>query len=131
MQRDDQNPEPKPPDAVPPKSKLFFAGGFLMAPVCFLGLFYSQSFVWLVCPQALVVMFLRQWQHAPDSLGAADYPDLAVAMLYYPVVGWILSRASRQGGLAGVAVRVGIWHVVAIGLAVGAGWIRNRLWGFR
>jgi len=130
MQKDDQNPEPEPADAVPPKFKLFPIGGFLMAPVCFLGLVDRQSFIWIACPQALVVMFLRQWQHAPDSLGAADYPDLAVAVLYYPLVGWILSRASRKGRLARVAVRVAIWHVVAIGLALGAGEMRNRLWGF-
>lgn len=112
------------------KSKLLLFGGFLMIPVSVLGLLYHQSFIWAVCPQALVVMFIRQWQHAYDSLGAADYPDLAVAFLYYPIVGWILSRACRQGTLRRVAIHVGIWHIVAIGLALGAGEMRNRMWGF-
>src|SRR6185295_17988102 len=106
------------------KAKLLLAGGFLMIPVCVLGLLYHQSFIWVLCPQALVVMFIRHWQHAFDSLGAASYPDLAVAFLYYPFVGWILSRAYRQGTLRRVAVHVGIWHVVAIGVAMGAGEIR-------
>src|SRR5258705_6109161 len=110
------------------KSKLLLVGGFLMIPVCLLGLLYQQSFVWVVCPQALVVMFFRQSQHAYDSLGAADYPDLVVALLYYPVVGWILSRASRAGRLRRIAVHVGIWHIAAIALAFGAAEIRNRIW---
>src|SRR5580693_7061339 len=102
MEKGDRKPEPKPAGAAPPKSKFFLITGFLMAPVCFMGLVFVQPLILIVCPQALVVvvMFLRQWQHAPDSLGAADYPDLAVAVLYYPVVGWILSRASRKGKLA-------------------------------
>lgn len=113
------------------KSKLLLTLGFVMIPVCILGLFYQQSFIWVVCPQALVVMFIRQAQHAYDSLGAADYPDLIVALLYYPVVGWILSRASRKGTLRRVAIHVGIWHLAAIALAFVAGEIRNRIWGFR
>jgi hypothetical protein len=76
-------------------------------------------------------MFIRQAQHAYDSLGAADYPDLIVALIYYPLIGWVLSRASRKGTLRQVAVRIGIWHIAAIGLAVGAGEMRNRIWGFR
>lgn len=112
------------------KSTPLLAAGFLMIPVCLLGLFYQQSFIWVVCPQALVVMFIRQSQHAYDSLGAADYPDLAVGLLYYPLVAWILSRASRMGTLRRVAVRVGIWHIAAMGLAFGSAAIRNRIWGF-
>jgi hypothetical protein len=110
------------------KSTLLLVAGFLMIPVCLLGLFYQQSFIWVVCPQALIVMFVRQSRHAYDSLGAAGYPDLAVGLLYYPLIGWILSRAHRQGRLRRIAVHVFIWHIVAIGLAVGAGEIRNRMW---
>jgi hypothetical protein len=110
------------------KSRLLIVGGFLMAPVCAFGLLYQDSFVWLVCPQALVVMFLRQSQHAYDSLGAADYPDLAVALLYYPFIGWLLCRASQTGRLPRVAIKIVLWHIVAIALAVGAGEARNRLW---
>ena len=112
------------------KPKLLIIAGFLMIPVCVLGLLWHQSFVWAICPQALVAMFLRQSQHAYDSLGAADYPDIAVAALYYPLVGWILSRAAVRDRLRPVAVHAAIWHVVAIGLAAGAAEIRNRLWGF-
>jgi hypothetical protein len=99
-----------------------------MIPVCPFGLLYQQSFIWVVCPQALVVMFVRQLLHAYDSLGAADFPDLAVGLLYYPLIGWILSRANRQDRLGRVAAHVAIWHVAAIVLAWGAGEFRNRIW---
>jgi len=99
------------------KSKLFLIFGFAMIPVCFVGLFNGQSFVWVVCPQALIVMFIRQSQSAYDSLAAAGVPDLIVALLYYPVIGWILSRASQRGTLRRVAVHVVIWHIAAIVLA--------------
>jgi hypothetical protein len=110
------------------KSTLIFVGGCLMIPVCLLGLLYQQAFIWVVCPQALVVMFIRQSQHAYDSLGAADFPDLAVGLLYYPLIGWILSRASRQDRLRRVAAYVAIWHVAAIVLALGTCEFRNRIW---
>ena len=110
------------------KSKLFLIGGFLMAPVCFFGLFYQWSAIWAICPQALVVMFLRQSLHSYDSLAAADIPDIAAGMLYYVLVGWLLARASKAGTLRKVAVRLIIWHIAAIGLAVLTGIIRNRLW---
>ena len=99
-----------------------------MIPVCVMGLLWQQSFIWVICPQALVVMFVRQSQHAYDSLGAADYPDLAVGAFYYPLVGWILSRSALRNRLRPVAVHAAIWHVVAIGLAIGTAEIRNRLW---
>ena len=104
--------------------------GLMMVPVCILGLLCRQSFIWLVCPQVLVVMFIRQAQHGHDSLGAAGYPDLAVALLYYPLIGWILSRAGKAGKLRPVAIRVMVWHVAFMGLAVLAGEMRNRIWGF-
>jgi hypothetical protein len=110
------------------KSNLLFIGGFLMIPACLLGLLYQWSFVWVVCPQALVVMFFRQSQHGYDSIGAADFPELAVALLYYPLIGWILSRSRRAGRLRRVAIHVGIWHIAAIALAFGAAEIRNRIW---
>ena len=110
-------------------STSMLVAGFLMAPVCLFGLLYHQAFIWVVCPQALVVMFLRQSQHAYDSLGAADYPDLAVGLLYYPLIGWILARASRRGLFRRVVVRVALWHCVANGLAVIAVGIRNMIWG--
>lgn len=111
-------------------SASMLVAGFLMAPVCLFGLLYHQAFIWVVCPQALVVMFLRQSQHAYDSLGAADYPDLAVGFLYYPLMGWILARARRNGCFRRVVVRVALWHCAAIGLAVIAAGMRNQIWGF-
>ena len=113
------------------KPKLIRIGGILMVPVCFLGLIFQQPFVWFVCPPSLVVMFLRQSQHGYDSLGAAGYPDLAVALIYYPIIGWVLSRASRDGRLRRVAIHIIIWHIAFIGLAVWSGEVRNRIWGFR
>lgn len=114
--------------AAPMKPKLLLIAGFLMVPVCFVGLLYQQSFVWAVCPQALIAMFFRQSQHAYDSLGAADFPDLAVALLYYPLVGLVLSRASREGELRRIGFRVAILHIFSIGLALAAGQFRNRIW---
>ncbi len=111
------------------KANLMVVAGVLMAPVCLFGLLYRQAFIWVVCPQALVVMFLRQSRDAYDSLGAADYPDLAVGLFYYPLIGWILARASRRGLFRRVVVRVALWHCVAIGLAVIAAGIRNKIWG--
>jgi hypothetical protein len=112
------------------KSKLLFIGGLLMVPICALGVAYQHAFAWVAFPQALVVMFLRQSQHGYDSLGAPGYPDLAVAVLYYPLLGWILSWASRKGTLRRVALRAAIWHIVAIALAVFTAEARNRIWGF-
>ena len=48
----------------PTRAKLFLFGGFLMMPVCLFGLVYQQPFTWAICPQALVVMFVRQAQRA-------------------------------------------------------------------
>ena len=109
-------------------TKLITVGGYVMIPVCVLGLLFQQAFAWLICPQALVVMFLRQSLHAYDSLGAADWPDLVVACIYYPFIGWLLSHAVRAGRLRHVAIRVAVWHIVAIGLAVTTAELRNRIW---
>jgi hypothetical protein len=111
------------------KSKNVRIGGLLMGPVCIMGLSSHLPFMWIVCPQALAVMFLRQWQHGYDSLGSAGIPDLVVASLYYPLIAWILSRASQEGRLRSVAIHVAIWHIAVIGFAVFAGAMRNRIWG--
>jgi hypothetical protein len=105
--------------------------GLLIAPICAIGLLWQQSFIWIVCPQALVVMFLRQAQRPYDSLGAADYPDLVVGVLYYPVVGWILSWALKKGTLQRTGIRVAVWHAVALVLAWATAEFRNRMWGYR
>ncbi|HSY17572.1 MAG TPA: hypothetical protein VK815_04520 [Candidatus Acidoferrales bacterium] len=125
------NPPARRAEAMHMKTMLMRIGGLLMAPVSLFGLFFGQPFTWLVCPQALVVMFLRQSQHAYDSLGAAGYPDLAVALLYYPLVGWILSRASKAGRFQRIAIYIVICHIAAIVLAVWTCEMRNRIWGFK
>ena len=84
--------------------------------------------MWVVCPHALVVMFVRQAYHAYDSLGAADYPDLTVALLYCPFVGWVLTRAAKQAKLRSIGLRIALWHVAVIGAAVLAVQFRNKLW---
>ncbi len=111
------------------KQAVPFIAGLLMSPVSVLGLFWQQSFIWVVCPQALVVLFLRQSQGSYDSLGAAGYPDLAVGALYHPVLGWILSRAIEKGTLRRTALRVAFWHGVALVLAWAMGEFRNGIWG--
>lgn len=102
--------------------------GFFMAPLCIFALFWQWSGMWVLCPQALMVMFVRQWQHAYDSLGAADYPDLAVAAVYYPIVGGVLHWAVKTGRLKYVATAACLLHLAAIGIAWGAAAIRNRIW---
>jgi hypothetical protein len=111
-------------------SKLLFIGGFLMEAICLFGVARQFSLAWVIFPQALVVMFLRQSQHGYDSLGAPGLPDLVVAALYYPFLGWILSRASRKGTLSHVAVGAIILHILAIGLALLTLEVRNQIWGF-
>jgi hypothetical protein len=61
--------------------------GLLMVPICALGLLWHQAFIWILCPESLVVLFLRQALSPPDSLGAVGYPDLAVtiAMIRNPL----------------------------------------------
>ena len=110
------------------KLRVMLVGGWLMSPLCFFLLAYANSLMWVVCPQALVVMFLRQSQHGYDSLGAPDIPDLLVALFYYPVIGRILVRASKMGKFRQVAIRVVLWHIVAFGLAIFTAHMRNRIW---
>lgn len=110
------------------KHFLILIGGLLMAPICFFLFVYTSSFAWFILPQALTVMFVRQSQTAYDSLGAPGWPDLVVCVLYYPIVGWILSRATRSGNLLHVAARIIIWHLFAMILAVITMEIRNHIW---
>lgn len=106
-------------------------GGLLMAVVSVIGLLYSQPYIWSVCPHALVVMFIRQSLHAYDSMAAADYPDLVVAGLYYPVIAWLLSRAGMHGRFGRICLGVAASHVLVVGLALACEGMRNRMWGFR
>ena len=103
--------------------------GFLMAPICVFALLRRWSSIWVLCPHALIVMFVRQWQHGYDSLGTPSYPDLAVAGLYYPILGWFLRRGIKSGRLSTTGTVAGLLHVVAIGIAWGAQAMRDRIWG--
>ena len=100
----------------------------ILVPTCVFGLCYHLPFMWLLCPQSMVVMFIRQSNRAFDSLGAADLPDLAVAAFYYPVVSWLLIRAARQGMISRVVRRLAFWHLVAMIAAPSLWLVRNALW---
>lgn len=110
-------------------SKTLIIGGIIGACVSFLSMFCGWAIAWVLCPQALVVMFVLQSRHAYDSLGAVGLPDLIVGVLYYPVLSRLLVYASRRGRLNWAAWRSGFWHVGFIGLAFLTAQIRNRLWG--
>src|SRR5436189_4337627 len=99
------------------KAQLPLIAGFVMAPLCGWALLWRWPFILFVCPQALFVMYVRQALQAYDSLGSPGYPDLAVAILYYPVVGWLLWRAIKHGTLPRVGGRIILTHVVFIALA--------------
>ena len=43
---------------------------FLITPMCAWGLLMGWAIIWIICPQAFVVMFLRQSKYAYDSIGA-------------------------------------------------------------
>lgn len=111
------------------KAKLFLIGGIIMAPIATCGIVWCKFYVWGVCPQALVVMFIRQTIDGPDSLGLPDLPELAMAILYYPIIGWRLARGAEQGQLLRVSVVITFWHVIALALAWGACALRNSQWG--
>ena len=113
------------------KSRLFSIIGILLAVASVVGLLFQMSYCWVLCPQALIVMFLRQSQHAFDSLGAADFPDLFMALLYWPLVSWFLMKADRTRHLWRSSFLLTLFHVLAIGGAVAAGSFRNSVWGFR
>jgi hypothetical protein len=75
-------------------------------------------------------MFVRQAQDGYDSVGAAGYPDLIVGALYYPVVGWFITRGISQERLARISSSVTLWHVAAFGVAWVAWQVRNKFWGW-
>ena len=104
------------------------AGG-LLAPLCVYGLGWHWQMMWVLCPQALFTMFLRQALHAYDSLGAPGCPDLLVAACYYPAMGWLLGRAFNRGHVCKTALACALGHAVALGLAWGALELRDRMWG--
>lgn len=102
-----------------------------MAGLAVMGLFLQHAYMWVLCPQALAVMFYRQSLRPYDSLGAADVPELALAVLYFPFVAWLLNRAQRKGDLRWTAQWIGIGHLVAIAIAIVAAKFRNEVWAYR
>ena len=107
------------------------AAALLLASVCVYGLAHQLSVMWLLCPQALAVMFYRQSLRPYDSLGAADTPDFIVAALYFPLVGWQLNRAYRKGELRGTALWICIGHLAAVALAIVTAKFRNEVWAYQ
>jgi len=110
------------------KAQLPLVMGFVIAPLCGWAFLWGWPLMLFICPQAVLVMLVRQAQHGYDSLGGADYPDIAVAILYYPIIGWILQRAIKRGTLPRVRVLIILAHIVAIALALGGAAVRNRPW---
>jgi hypothetical protein len=100
----------------------------VLVPACVFGLLFQLPFMWMLCPQSLVVMFSRQAMRPPDSLGAADLPDLAVAAFYYPIVSWLLIRAVRRTMVTRAIRQLIFWHLVAMIAAISLWLIRNTLW---
>ena len=109
---------------------VIWLGASILVAVSVVGLLYRWALIWLLCPQSLVVMFWRQAQRPYDSLGAAGYPDLAVAALYFPLMAWLLSRANRNGKMLHIARWIGIWHLVAVAIAIGMATFRNHVWSY-
>jgi hypothetical protein len=107
---------------------LWQLGGVLLAGATVIGLLFQFDFVWALCPQALIVMFCRQAMAPYDSLGAADYPDLAMPILYFPLVAWLLSRAHRSGNFSKTTAKIGLWHLMAVVASIGAAMFRNHVW---
>jgi len=106
-------------------------GSIFLTATSLAGLLFQKSFCWLLCPQALLVMFIRQSQHAYDSLGAVSLPDLITALLYYPYVSWIVWRRSRAGKTRRTVFAVLLFHLVTIAAAYGAANFRNYVWASR
>jgi len=100
----------------------------VMMAVCVFGLVYQSQIMWVLCPQSLVVMFVRQAMGPIDSLGAAHIPDLAVAAFYYPIVGKLLFRGLEQGAATRVIRQISLSHLVAIVLAIVCAKLRNSIW---
>ena len=102
--------------------------GWILAPLPPILLFWQNAAAWAVCPYALCVMFIRQAQHAYDSLGAADIPDMVVALLQFPVVGWLLAKAMQKRSIKPTLARIIVWHLVAITAAFSLAQYRNHVW---
>src|SRR4051812_13064216 len=92
------------------RPRLAVRAGLLLAPLPVLLLFFQFWIAWIVCPYALMVMFIRQSLQAYDSLGAADVPDLLVALLQFPLLGFLLARAARKGSLKPTLTAIFICH---------------------
>jgi hypothetical protein len=110
------------------KARLLWLSAWILTATCVWGLLAQWPAMWVLSPQALVLMFVCQWETAPDSLGAVCIQELAVGAAYYPVVAWMLTRAIPEGRARKVTTSLTVWHLVAIALAVMSAMVRNRLW---
>lgn len=114
----------------PGRAVAWYFSGAALTGLAVMGLFLHHAYVWVLCPQALAVMFYRQSLRPYDSLGAADIPELAVVILYFPFVAWLLNRAQRKGDFRWTALWIGIAHLTAVALAVAAAGFRNHIWAY-
>jgi len=114
----------------PVRAVVWYSAGAVLAGIAVMGLFLQHAYLWFLCPQAVAVVFYRQSLRPYDSLGAADVPELAVAVLYFPFVAWLLSRAQRKGELRRAALWIGFGHLAAVALAVAATRFRNQIWAY-
>jgi hypothetical protein len=115
----------------PGRGVVWYSAGTVLAGIAATGLFLQHAYLWLLCPPALAVMFYRQSLQPYDSLGAADVPELVVAVLYFPFVAGLLNRAQRKGELRWTVLWIGIGHLVAIAIAIVAAKFRNEVWSYR
>ncbi|MEO7299062.1 MAG: hypothetical protein ABI042_10870 [Verrucomicrobiota bacterium] len=102
--------------------------GWLLAPLPPILLIWHTSAAWIISPYALCVMFVRQAQHAPDSLGAAGIPDLLVAFLQFPMIGRLLAKSLQESSIKQMWTRIIVCHLAVIGSAVLLAKFRNHVW---
>jgi hypothetical protein len=110
------------------KTKLLFALGLAVALLSVFCLIWKPPFMWLLAPQALSVMFIRQAQGGYDSLGAPGFPDLAVAFFYPLFVYWLLARAATRGKLERARSRIALQHGAFILFAFLMLAFRDEVW---
>jgi hypothetical protein len=104
--------------------------GILLGILSVAALLFHHSVCWAVCPQALIVMFVRQSLRAYDSLGAADWPDLIAAVSYPVIVTRLLKRAQQRGVLRRGMIYLVMTHLIAIAAAFWLMLVRDHFWGF-
>ncbi|HTI71704.1 MAG TPA: hypothetical protein VMF06_17140 [Candidatus Limnocylindria bacterium] len=102
--------------------------GCLMAPISGASILLGRTATWLVCPLSLVAYFLRQAQSGFDSLGAPGYLEIAIALVYFPIVGGLLRRGVLENRFRTVSSRILMVHGATIAGALLALAFRERCW---